>query len=176
VPKECPAGKPALVLHGGPGSGCADSFRRLFDPAAYRIVLFDQRNCGRSTPHAGDPRTDLVVNTTAHLVTDIESLRTHLGIDRWLIVGGSWGSTLALAYAEAHAARVSDLILFGMTTGRHCEFDWTFRDGLARFFPEQWEQRERAVAPAAGEADVVETYDRLLGDPDQAVQERAAEA
>ena len=94
-----PLGKPAVVLHGGPGSGCSPAFRRYFDPSAYRVVLFDQRNCGRSTPHASDPETDLVHNTTGHLVADLERLRDRLGIDRWLVLGGSWGSTLALAYA-----------------------------------------------------------------------------
>src|SRR5215218_958448 len=152
-----PDAKPAVVLHGGPGSGCFDFFRRFFDPDAYRIVLFDQRNCGRSTPHASEPSTDLTSNTTAHLVADIESLREHLGIERWLILGGSWGSTLALAYAEAHAARVSELILFGVTTGRHSEFDWSFRGGLALFFPEQWEQLETAVTDATSDGDIVAT-------------------
>ncbi len=97
-----PAGKPAVVLHGGPGSGCTPGWRRYFDPAAYRIVLFDQRGCGRSTPHASDSRVDLATNTTHHLLADIERLREHLGIDRWLVFGGSWGSTLGLAYAETN--------------------------------------------------------------------------
>jgi proline iminopeptidase len=172
-----PDGKPAVRFHGGPGSGCAESFRRLFDPGAYRIVLFDQRNCGRSTPHAGDPTTDLAANTTWHLVADIETLRVHLGIDRWLVVGGSWGSTLALTYAEAHPARVSELILFGVTTGRHLEFDWTFRGGLSLFFPEQWERLCRAGGcPRDDGHAVIETYHRQLNDPDRAVRERAAEA
>jgi proline iminopeptidase len=171
-----PDGKPAVVLHGGPGSGCAEFFRRFFDPDAYRIVLFDQRNCGRSTPHAGEPSTVLTSNTTANLVDDIESLREHLGIERWLLLGGSWGSTLALAYAEAHAARVSELILFGVTTGRHSEFDWSFRGGLALFFPEQWERLEAAVGEVEGDGDIVETYHRLLSDPDVAVRVKAAEA
>lgn len=100
-----PDGKPAVVLHGGPGSGCAAAFRRLFDPDAYRIVLFDQRNCGRSTPHAAEPTTDLVRNTTANLVADIEALRDHLGVDRWLVLGGSWGSTLALARWRSRTPR-----------------------------------------------------------------------
>ena len=102
-----PTGKPALVLHGGPGSGCSTGARRYFDPGLYRIVLFDQRGCGRSTPHAGDPDADLSANTTGHLLADIESLRRHLGIDRWLVFGASWGSTLALAYAERHPHRLS---------------------------------------------------------------------
>lgn len=168
-----PSGKAAVVLHGGPGSGCAALFRRFFDPDAYRVVLFDQRNCGRSTPHASDPATDLARNTTQHLVADIESLRKHLGIDRWLVLGGSWGSTLALAYAEAHTAHVSEIVLFGVTTGRHSEFDWTFREGLSLFFPRQWDERRAAVGAGAGD-DVVEIYHRLLGDPDSAVRERAA--
>ena len=154
-----PDGKPAVVIHGGPGSGRSERTRRFFDPVAHRIVLFDQRNCGRSTPHASDPTTDLASNTTANLVADIESLRTFLGVDRWLVLGGSWGSTLALAYAEAHPARASELILFGVTTGRHSEVDWLFRGGLARFFPEQWQRLEETVADVRGDEDVDgETY------------------
>jgi proline iminopeptidase len=171
-----PNGKPAVVLHGGPGSGCGEWFRRFFDPDAYRVVLFDQRNCGRSTPHASEPTTDLTTNTTAHLVGDIESLRNHLDIGRWLVLGGSWGSTLGLAYAEEHPARVSELILFGVTTGRHSEWDWGFRGGLALFFPEQWEQLEAAVSAGRGAGDIVETYHRLLSDEDVAVRAQAAEA
>lgn len=154
-----PGGKVALVLHGGPGSGCSPWFRRLFDPAAYRVVLFDQRNCGRSRPHASDATTDLSFNTTQHLLRDIEALRSALDIDRWLVVGGSWGSVLALAYAEAHPARVSEMVLFGVTTGRRSDVDWLFRGGLVRFFPEQWAR----LAAYAGSADVPEAYARLLG-------------
>jgi proline iminopeptidase len=172
-----PDGKAAVVLHGGPGSGRSEWSRRYFDPDAYRIVLFDQRNCGRSTPHASDPATDLSSNTTASLVADVEALRAHLGVERWLVLGGSWGSTLALAYAEAHTDRVSELVLHGVTTGRHAELDWLFRGGLARFFPEQWARLEEAAAPdRRGEEDVVETYHRLLGDPDADVRKRAAGA
>ena len=171
-----PAGKPAVVLHGGPGSGCGEFFRRFFDPDAYRVVLFDQRNCGRSTPHASEPTTDLTTNTTANLVADIEALRDHLGIERWLVLGGSWGSTLGLAYAEAHTARVTELILFGVTTGRHSEFEWSFRGGLALFFPEQWRQLEAAVAHVQGDEGILDTYRRLLSSPDAATRERAAEA
>ena len=119
-----PEGKPALVLHGGPGSGCSPRMRRYFNPNAYRIVLFDQRNCGRSTPHASDPATDLCFNTTEHLLQDIEQLRQYLGIDRWLVFGGSWGSTLALAYAERHPERVTEIVLVGVTTTRRTEIDW----------------------------------------------------
>lgn len=106
-----PRGKPAVVLHGGPGSGCTPWHRRLFDPAAYRVVLFDQRNCGRSTPHASAADTDLSSNNTANLIEDIELLRQHLHVDRWLVAGGSWGSILALAYAEAYPTRVTQMIL-----------------------------------------------------------------
>lgn len=171
-----PAGKPALVLHGGPGSGCAPWWRQLFDPAVYCVILFDQRGCGRSTPHAGGPDAILRLNTTAHLLDDIERLRITLDIERWLVVGGSWGCTLGLAYAEAHPDRVTAMVLFGITTGRHSEFDWTFRGGLARFFPEEW-QRLVDVLPRKDRAgDIVEAYHRLLMSPDPAVAARAAKA
>jgi proline iminopeptidase len=161
-----PRGKPAVVLHGGPGSGCTAWHRRLFDPGAYRVVLFDQRNCGRSTPHASLPDADLSANTTHHLLADLERLREHLGIERWLVLGGSWGSTLALAHAERHPERVSELVLFAVTTGRRREFDWLFRGGAAAFFPEEWE-RLRAALPAADRGeDPVAVYNRRLHDPD----------
>ena len=165
-------GKAALVLHGGPGSGCTPWHRRLFDPDRYRVVLLDQRNCGRSTPHASTPEVDLRTNTTAHLVVDIERLRRHLAIERWLVLGGSWGSTLALAYAEAHPERVSELVLFGVTAGLRREFDWVFRGGLATRFPAQWRRLCQAVLPEGG--DVIAAVHRLLFDPDPAVRERAA--
>jgi proline iminopeptidase len=165
-----------VVLHGGPGSGCSPVFRRFFDPQAYRIVLFDQRNCGRSTPAAAEPETDLAANTTAHLVADIERLREHLEVDRWLVFGGSWGCTLALAYAEAFPDRVTEMVLFAITTGRHEEWDWTFRGGLARFFPQQWEHLRAALPAAERDGDVVEAFDRLLSDPDDGVRGRATEA
>jgi proline iminopeptidase len=171
-----PRGKPAVGLHGGPGSGCAPWFRELFDPDAYRIVLFDQRNCGRSTPHASAPDTDLARNTTANLVGDIERLREHLEIDRWLVLGGSWGSTLALAYAESHPDRVSEIVLFGVTTGRHSEIDWTFRGGIAALFPEQWDRLLAALPAADRDDDVVAAYNRLLDDPDPVVRRRATDA
>jgi proline iminopeptidase len=167
-----PRGKPAVVFHGGPGSGCSPWFRTLFDPTSYLAVLFDQRNCGRSRPHASDPSTDLGANTTQNLIADAELLREQLGIDRWLALGGSWGSTLALAYAEAHPERVTEIVLCAITTGRHTEFDWLFRGGLARFFPEQWER----LVDGLPEGDVVEAYHRLLSDPDPDVRERAATA
>ena len=185
-----PRGKPALVVHGGPGSGCGPGARRYFDPERYRVVLFDQRGCGRSTPHAARPATDMRHNTTAHLLADMEQLRQHLGIERWLLFGGSWGSTLILAYAERHPERVSEIVIPSVTTTRRSEIDWLYR-GVGRFFPEAW---ERFAAGAAGAApaegrdlvpdhhfapgpaavpDVVAAYARLMDDPDPAVRERA---
>ncbi len=170
-----PHGKPAVVLHGGPGSGCTPWHRRLFDQSAYRLVLFDQRNCGRSTPHASALDTSLESNTTAHLIADIEQLRQHLDVDRWLVFGGSWGSTLALAYAESDPERVTDMILFGVTTGRHQEVDWLFRGGVAIFFPEQWERLRTALPEAERSGDIVEAYYRRLNDANLTVRQQAAE-
>jgi proline iminopeptidase len=167
-------GKPAVVVHGGPGSRCSTFHRRLFDPTAYRVVLFDQRGCGRSTPHASEPDIDLTSNTTQNLIADMERIRQHLDIDRWLVFGGSWGSTLALAYAETHPTRVREMVLWGVTTGRRVEADWLFRGGVAVLFPEQWE-RLRAVLPTAErEGDIVDAYARMLHDPDPEVCRRAA--
>jgi proline iminopeptidase len=176
--EECgnPEGKAAVVLHGGPGSGCSAWHRRLFNPEVYRVVLFDQRGCGRSRPHASDAGADLTGNNTASLIADIERLRDHLGIDRWLVLGGSWGSTLALAYTEAHPDRVTELVLFGVTTGRRNEFDWTFRGGLATFFPEQWERLRAGVPGVDRDNEVVEAYARLLNDSNPTVAHEAAEA
>ena len=171
-----PHGKPAVVLHGGPGSGCVPWYRRLFDPSAYRLVLFDQRNCGHSRPHASALDTNLKSNTTAHLLSDIEQLRQHLNIDRWLVFGGSWGSTLALAYAVRYPERVTGMILFGVTTGRHEEIDWLFRGGVAIFFPEQWDRLRTALPGADCDGDILGAYYRRLNDPDLAVRQRAAEA
>ena len=167
-----PAGKPALVVHGGPGSGCGTRARRYFDPDRYRIILFDQRGCGRSTPHASDPTTDLRHNTTWHLVADMERLRAHLGIDRWLLYGGSWGSTLILAYAEQHPRQVSEIVIAGVTMTRRSEIDWLYR-GVGRFFPQQW---ERFLAGAAGtprDGDLVAAYARLAEHPDAAIRHKA---
>jgi proline iminopeptidase len=169
-----PSGIPALVVHGGPGSGCTSWHRRLFDPAAYRIVLFDQRGAGRSTPHASEPDVDLSANTTQALVADIERLRQHLGVDRWVIVGGSWGSTLSLAYAEDHPDRVAAMILWGVTTGRRSEADWLFRDGLEPLFPAEWERRRNALPPGLRDGDIAEGYATLLFHPDPAVRRAAA--
>ena len=169
-----PSGKPALVLHGGPGSGCTPWHRRLFDPNVYRIVLFDQRGCGLSTPHASAPDTDLAHNTTSHLLADIERLRDHLNVDRWLVLGGSWGSMLALAYAETHPDRISEIILFGVTTGRRREFDWSFRGGLADLFPQEWQNLRDGLPVADRDGDIVEAYSRLLNHRDVSIRERAA--
>jgi proline iminopeptidase len=169
-----PGGKPAVVLHGGPGSGCSTWHRRLFDPSAYRVVLFDQRGCGRSAPHASAPDTDLASNNTSNLIADIELLRQHLDVDRWLVFGGSWGSTLALAYAERYPDRVTEIILWGVTTGRRKEFDWLFRGGVAVLFPEQWERLRAGVPASERDGDIVEAYHRLLHDPDPAIRRQAA--
>jgi proline iminopeptidase len=168
-----PDGKPALLLHGGPGSGRSTWARRYFDPDAYRIILFDQRGCGQSTPHAGDPDTDLSVNTTAHLLRDMEVLRGHMGVDRWLIFGHSWGCTLGLAYAEQYPQRVSALVLVGVTMTRRSEIDWLYRD-LAPMFPAEWTRFRAGVPEGNRDGDLVEAYYRLLNDPDPAVQFRAA--
>ncbi|MFI9588404.1 prolyl aminopeptidase [Streptomyces sp. NPDC052236] len=167
-----PKGKPALVVPGGPGSGCSTYVRRYFDPDRYRVVLFDQRGCGRSTPHAGDPTADMRHNTTGHLIADMERLRQHLGIDCWLLHGGSWGSTLILAYAEQHPERVSEIVISSVTTTRRSEIDWLYR-GVGRFFPEQW---ERFLAGAPGtprDGDIVGAYAQLMEHPDAAVREKA---
>ena len=169
-----PEGKPALTVHGGPGSGCSTGMRRV-DPDRYRAVLFDQRGCGRSTPHASDPATDMSANTTEHLLSDMELLREHLGIDRWLLSGGSWGSTLALAYAERHPHRVSEIVLSAVTTTRRSEIDWLYR-GVARFFPEEWERFRAGVPEADRDGDLVAAYARLMEDPDPLVRAQAANA
>ena len=167
-------GKPGVVVHGGPGSGCTPWHRALFDPAAYRLVLFDQRGCGRSTPHASEPDIDLTNNTTQNLVADMERLREHLDIDRWLVFGGSWGSTLALAYAEAHPDRVTEMLLWGITTGRRVETDWLFRGGVSILFPEPWDRLRAELPTAERDGDIVEAFSRMLHDADPAVRRRAA--
>jgi proline iminopeptidase len=169
-----PEGRPAVVLHGGPGSGCTSWHRRLFDPSSYRIVLFDQRGCGRSTPPASDPNASLAANTTQNLVADMELLRSHLKIDEWLVLGGSWGSTLALAYAEAYPGRVSEMVLWGVTTGRRSECDWLFRGGVAPLFPEQWERLLAPLPAGVSGGKVVEAYSDMLEDPDPRIRRRAA--
>ncbi|WP_040789925.1 prolyl aminopeptidase [Nocardia paucivorans] len=170
-----PDGKPVVFLHGGPGGGTDPQHRRFFDPERYRIVLLDQRGCGRSTPHlADDP--DLSVNTTWHLVSDIEALRESLGIDRWLVFGGSWGSTLALAYAQRYPQRVTELVLRGIFLLRRKEIDWYY-NGLAGYvYPDEWEKFLAPVPPAERDGDLVEAYHRLLHSLDPQVATAAAVA
>lgn len=167
-----PRGQAALVVHGGPGSGSGPGSRRCFDPQRWRVVQFDQRGCGRSTPDAADPATDMSVNTTHHLVRDIELLRETLGIERWLLYGGSWGSTLILAYAQRHPQRVSGIVIPGVTMTRRSEVDWLYR-GVGRFFPQQWDRFRRFAGVDAG-GDVVAAYVRLLESGDASVREAAA--
>ena len=165
-----PNGKPAVFLHGGPGGGSAPSHRRFFDPAAYRIVVFDQRGCGKSTPMAS-----LDANTTWDLVADLERLRVHLGVDRWLVFGGSWGSTLALAYAQTHPERVTELVLRGIFLCTTWEIGWFYQEGCSHLFPDAWE-RFLAPIPAAERGDLVAAYHRRLVDPDPDVRLPAARA
>jgi proline iminopeptidase len=167
------SGKPAAVVHGGPGSGSSPGMARIFDLSRYRVVLFDQRGCGGSTPHASDPATDMRHNTTAHLLVDLERLREHLGIDRWLLFGGSWGSTLILAYAEQYPSRVSEIVLNGVTTTRRSEIDWLY-GGIARFFPEAWERFRAGVPEAERGGNLVAAYARLMSSHDPRVTARAA--
>ena len=162
--------KPAVFLHGGPGGGTSPNQRRLFDPTHYDVTLFDQRGCGRSTPHAG-----LEANTTWHLVADIERLRERVGADKWLVLGGSWGSTLALAYAETHPARVSELIVRGIYTLQKSELDWYYQFGVSEMFPDKWE-RFLAPIPEAERGDLMAAYRRRLTHTDRAVQIEAAKA
>ena len=165
-----PGAKPAVFLHGGPGGGISPDHRRLFDPDRYDVLLFDQRGCGRSTPHAS-----LEANSTWHLVADIERLREWVGVDRWLVFGGSWGSALALAYAQSHPSRVSELILRGIFTLRQQEIDWYYQEGASRIYPDKW---ERFLAPIAEEdrGDLLHAYHRLLTGDDRAAQIAAAKA
>jgi proline iminopeptidase len=165
-----PEGKPALFVHGGPGGGIDASYRRFFDPAAYRIVLFDQRGCGLSTPHAC-----LEQNTTWDLVEDIERLRVHLGVEKWLVFGGSWGSTLALAYAEQHPDRVSELVLRGVFLLRQKEIHWYYQEGASRIFPDAWESFLAPIPPGE-RGNLVESYYRRLTSEDDYVRLPAAKA
>lgn len=164
-----PDGIPVVFLHGGPGAGSTPTHRRLFDPNVYRVVIYDQRGAGRSTP-LGELRD----NTTPHLIEDLERLRRHLGIERWLVFGGSWGSTLAIAYAEAHPERCLGLVLRGIFLCRQSEIDW-FLYGLKTIYPEVWE-RFAGHLPPAERSDLLENYYQRLIDPDPAVHMPAAKA
>jgi proline iminopeptidase len=170
--EECgaPSGKPVVILHGGPGGGITPLMRRYHDPRLYRIVLFDQRGCGRSIPHAS-----LEDNTTWDLVADIERLREHLGIDRWQVLGGSWGSTLALAYAETHPERVSELILRGIFTLRRAELEWFYQEGCSWLFPDAFEDYVNVI-PEAERGDMIAAYYKRLTSKDPETQAAAARA
>ena len=161
-------GVPAVFLHGGPGSGCQSGHRRLFDPSLFRAVLFDQRGAGRSTP-----RRSLIDNTTPHLIADMERIRTALGIDKWMVVGGSWGALLGVAYAEAHPERVSALLLRAVFLGTRAEVDWAFLLGPQTFYPELW-RRFIGLLPEAERGDPLAAYGRRLMDPDPSVHGPAA--
>lgn len=165
-----PKGKPAVFLHGGPGGGLVPEYRRYFNPEIYRLVLFDQRGAGKSTPHAS-----LEDNTTWHLVEDIERLREHFGIDRWLVFGGSWGSTLSLAYAQTHPKRVNALVLRGIFLCTPKEMAWFYQDGANAIFPDTWEEYVREI-PEAERADLLHAYHRRLMSDDEAVRLKAAKA
>jgi proline iminopeptidase len=165
-----PNGKPVVFLHGGPGAGCSPKARRFFDPARYRIVLFDQRGCGRSTPHA-----ELTDNTTWHLVADIELLRKQLGIDRWQVFGGSWGSTLALAYAQTHPECVTELVLRGIFMLRRWELEWFYQKGCDALYPDAWETYLAAI-PEVEHGDLMSAYHRRLTSSDAGVRLAAAKA
>ena len=165
-----PDGAPVLVLHGGPGGGCSPGMRRFFDPAHYRVVLFDQRGCGRSTPNAS-----VEANTTWDLVADIERIRAALGIERWIVFGGSWGACLALLYAQAHPDRVQALTLRGVFTMTQAELDWFYGGGASYFWPDQWRAFSHMV-PAPERGDLIAAYHRRLFGEDAAEQSRFARA
>ena len=168
-----PRGKPAVFLHGGPGGTSTPKHRRLFDPVRYRIILLDQRGTGKSTPHASEPNADLSANTTWNLVSDLEKLREHLGIEKWQVFGGSWGSSLALAYAETHPDRVTELVLRGIFTLRESELFWFYEGPAGQLFPEVWDQFVAQV-PDAAPGEFRAAYHERLFNPDPAVHTPAA--
>ena len=168
-----PIGKPVVLLHGGPGAGSSPRHRRLFDPSRYRVIQFDQRSCGQSTPYAGDPEVDLSANTTHHLVQDIERLRTELSIEKWLVWGGSWGTTLGLAYAYASPESVSELVLSAVVSTNSASVEWVTR-AMGRVFPEQWQAFRDHLPPEQREANLAQAYNDLLMSPDPAVHQPAA--
>lgn len=163
-------GKPVIVCHGGPGGGSTPSMRRYFDPARYKIIVFDQRGCGRSTPHAC-----LEDNTTWALISDMETLREKLGVERWQVFGGSWGSTLALAYAQRHPERVSELVLRGIFTLRRSELEWFYQEGASAIYPDAWEAYLAPIPPEERDDMMAAYHRRLIGD-DKAAQLEAAKA
>ncbi|MEP3279472.1 MAG: prolyl aminopeptidase [Stappiaceae bacterium] len=163
-------GTPAIFVHGGPGGGSLPGHRQLFDPDGYDVLLFDQRGCGRSTPHA-----ELSANTTWHLVADMEKLREHVSVDKWLVFGGSWGSTLSLAYAQTHPDRVSALILRGIYTLTRSELDWYYQFGVSEMHPEKWEKFQAPI-PEAERGDMIAAYRKRLTGDDPVIQLEAAKA
>lgn len=168
-----PAGRPVLIVHGGPGAGRSRTAHKQFDPELFRVVTFDQRGCGDSVPSAADPSTDMARNTTEHLLADMEALRHHLGVDRWLLYGGSWASTLILAYAQRYPERVLGIVLIGVTTTRPQEVDWLYR-GLRLVRPVEWERFRAGVPEEYRDGNLVEAYRLLMESPDAAVREQAA--
>jgi proline iminopeptidase len=175
--EECgnPDGTPLLVVHGGPGGGCVPGHRRAYDPSAYRIVLLDQRGCGRSEPHASDPSVSLEANTTWHLVEDMERLRSELGVRRWVLSGASWGSTLSLAYAQSHPDRVSAMVLRSIFTLRESELRWVYSDGASRLLPERW-QEFTGLVPEQERGDLVSSYRKRLEGTDDDLRLQFARA
>ena len=165
-----PQGKPAVVLHGGPGGGCQPSSRQYFDPSRWRTVMFDQRGCGQSTPHA-----ELRENTTWDLVSDLEKLREHLDIEKWTVFGGSWGSTLSLAYSQTHPSRCSGLILRGIFMLRQEELRWFYQEGASYIFPEAWEEYLKPIPPEE-RSDLISAYHKRLTGPDPEIRLEAARA
>jgi proline iminopeptidase len=163
-------GKPAIFLHGGPGGGCSEKHRQLFNPEVYDVLLFDQRGCGRSKPYA-----NLEANTTWHLVADIERLRKLVDVHKWQVFGGSWGSTLALAYAETHPDRVSELIVRGIYTTTNAELDWYYQYGVSEMFPDKWERFVAPIDPSE-RSNFISAYRKLLTSSDKSLQLRAAKA
>ncbi len=165
-----PQGKPILVLHGGPGGGCPSFYRQYFNPQKWRLVMFDQRGCGKSTPHA-----ELRENTTWDLVSDIEKLREHLGIDKWVVFGGSWGSTLSLAYSQTHPKRCTGLILRGIFMLRQKELHWFYQKGASNIFPDAWEKYLKPIPPEERD-DLLNAYYKRLTSEDKKVRLEAAKA
>jgi len=165
-----PSGIPVVVLHGGPGGGCSPAMRRYFDPTAYRIVLFDQRGCGRSRPHASVEN-----NTTWHLIRDIELIRERFGIEKWVVFGGSWGATLSLLYAQSHPDRAAQLVLRGVFLMTQAELDWFYGGGAGQFFPEQWSKFADLI-PEDEQGDMIAAYERRLFSGDMTVETQYARA
>ncbi len=169
-----PHGTPVLIVHGGPGSGSLKGTPRSFDPERYLIILFDQRGCGRSTPHAADPFTPMELNTTQHLLADMEQLRIHLKIDQWLLFGGSWGSGLAIEYAERFPENVRGLVVASVSTMSRSEVDWLYRGGVGQLFPQEWDRFVNGVPAEIRTDDLVADYARLMENPNAIVREQAA--